>query len=54
MKIEIDIKNVSKDEVVELKDYLENNCWSWKEKEKTYDLINNKPKLLKQQASHQK
>jgi hypothetical protein len=33
MKIEIDLKNVSKDEVVELKDYLENNCWSWKEKE---------------------
>ena len=31
MKLEIDLKNVHIDEIKELKDYLENNCWEWKE-----------------------
>ena len=28
-KIVIDTTNVSKEEVQELKNYLEQNCWSW-------------------------
>jgi hypothetical protein len=31
MIIEIDCVNVSREEVKELKDYLEENCWNWKE-----------------------
>ena len=30
MKIEIDINGVHKDEIEELKKYLEENCWKWK------------------------
>ena len=29
MKIEIDINGVHKDEIEELKKYLEENCWKW-------------------------
>ena len=28
--IEINLNNVSKEEVKQLKSYLENNCWNWK------------------------
>tara|TARA_R100001079_G_scaffold33297_1_gene16863 strand:- start:719 stop:835 length:117 start_codon:yes stop_codon:yes gene_type:complete len=31
MKIEIDLKNVHKEEIKELIEYLENNCWKWKQ-----------------------
>ena len=30
MKIEINLKNVSREEIEELKKYLEENCWDWK------------------------
>lgn len=33
--IEINIKYVSEHELLELKNYLENNCWDWKQKEKS-------------------
>tara|TARA_A100001035_G_C27618407_1_gene424256 strand:- start:527 stop:655 length:129 start_codon:yes stop_codon:yes gene_type:complete len=33
--IEINLKNVSRDEIIELKEYLEDNCWDWKQKEKS-------------------
>ena len=29
MKIEIDINGVHRDEIEELKKYLEENCWKW-------------------------
>ena len=29
MKIEIDISGVHRDEIEELKKYLEENCWKW-------------------------
>ena len=31
MKIEINLKNVSREEISELKKYLEANCWDWKQ-----------------------
>ncbi len=34
-KIVIDTTNVSREEVEELKEYLEQNCWSWKEEPTT-------------------
>ena len=37
MKLEIDLKNVHIDEIQELKDYLENNCWNWREIKKEYE-----------------
>jgi hypothetical protein len=35
--IEISLNNVSREEQQELRDYLENNCWGWKEENKTND-----------------
>jgi len=35
MIIEINLKNVHKDEIQELKKYLEENCWNWKQEKKT-------------------
>ena len=32
MEIKINLKNVSKEEIEELKKYLEENCWDWKVK----------------------
>ena len=37
MKIEINLKNVSKEEIEELKKYLEANCWDWKQNEVIMD-----------------
>jgi hypothetical protein len=34
-KIVVDTTNVSKEEVEELKEYLEQNCWDWKEQPTT-------------------
>ena len=34
--IKINLKNVSREEIEELKKYLEDNCWMWKE-------VNNAP-----------
>lgn len=31
--IKVDLTNVHRDEQQELRDYLEDNCWSWKEQE---------------------
>ena len=30
MTIEINLKNISKNEIIELKEYLEKNCWDLK------------------------
>ena len=46
MKLEIDLKNVHIDEIKELKDYLENNCWKWKEIKKENEIIQIK-KIIK-------
>ena len=46
MKLEIDLKNVHIDEIEELKDYLENNCWKWKEIKKENEIIQIK-KIIK-------
>ena len=37
MKIEINLKNVSEEEIEELKKYLEENCWDWKVEEDKKD-----------------
>lgn len=31
--IKVDLTNIHRDEQQELRDYLEDNCWSWKEEE---------------------
>ena len=46
MKLEIDLKNVHINEIEELKDYLENNCWKWKEIKKENEIIQIK-KIIK-------
>ena len=46
MKLEIDLTNVHIDEIKELKDYLENNCWNWKEIKKENEIIQIK-KIIK-------
>lgn len=33
MNIEINLKNVSREEIEGLKKYLEENCWDWKVKD---------------------
>ncbi len=33
-EIIITLNNVSREEQQELRDYLENNCWGWKERER--------------------
>jgi len=44
MKIEIDLKNVHKDEIQELKKYLEENFWNWKQEKESMkkEFITNK------------
>tara|TARA_R100001460_G_scaffold78772_1_gene119749 strand:+ start:203 stop:364 length:162 start_codon:yes stop_codon:yes gene_type:complete len=39
MIIKIDLKNVHKDEIQELKKYLEENCWDWKQEKKDFSSI---------------
>lgn len=38
MIIKIDLKNVHKEEIEQLKKYLEENCWNWKQ-EKYDDVV---------------
>ena len=42
----VKLNNVHKDEQKELKDYLENNCWKWKEIKKENEIIQIK-KIIK-------
>jgi len=37
MEIKINLKNVSKEEIEELKKYLEKNCWDWKVEQNNKD-----------------
>lgn len=32
-KIEIDLANVSREDIQELRDYLDDNCWKWEEQD---------------------
>ena len=36
--IKVDLTNVSREERQELRDYLDDNCWSWQEKEEQDEL----------------
>jgi len=50
MEIEINLKNVSKEEIEELKKYLEENCWDWKQNEVIMDKKKSKAQREKEKA----